>query len=294
LTASEKKLLATTLAVAGAATGVYFATRKKKFALPSFPSTFPLHFRTTPSIPTPGQWIPQVFQRKGLAMWDSVKSAFWNFTANFEGATTGHVGVPFMYQDTKRLITTGIGNNLDVGPGIHPSPTVTQAALILPWLKADGTSASQADIANEWLRIRNSNFNPANGGLQYGKIATLHLSDAAIQNLVADKLKNNEAILISRFPGYPTWPADAQLGLLSWAWGVGPSAVYPMFTAALNATPPKFAIAAVQSAMRNSRRDPINQQLFLNAADVIAKGADPTKLYFPGSVTTPSSPLGNV
>ena len=232
--------------------------------------------------------LPASVQRRVFAMWDSVKNAFWTFTAKLEGATSGHAGVPFMYQDVTRLITTGIGNLIDTRP---PSPTVTQVALSLPWKHTDGSLASPSDVAQEWLRIRNAPLNPANGGLQYGKIATLHLDDADIQNLAYGKLADFEKTLIRRFPSYPTWPADAQLGLISMAWGLGAGFNYPKFIAAVSKNPPDFVTAANESGMHdaygrpNVSRNAANRQLFLNAAAVQANGGDASVLHWSQGVS---------
>jgi hypothetical protein len=244
-------------------------------------------FKLGPLLPYLAPITSPAVQRRVFAMWDSVKNAFWNFTVNLEGATAGHVGVPFMYQDTKNLITTGIGNLLDTSG--KPSPTVTPAALRLPWLKADGSRASPNEIAAEWTRIRaRPDLAPLGGG-RYASVATLHLDDAAIQNLAYGTLKDFEATLMRFFPAYASWPADAQLGLLSMSWGLGPNFApgYPKFTAAANASPPNFAIAAEESSMKNARRDAVNAVLFSNAAQVVAQNSDPSVLHFPTNLSGP-------
>jgi hypothetical protein len=293
----------TVLAIAGAAAGIFVLVKANREeeklvrrVLPGLPKA-PPWWATAALVPgfapvAAPLWaathLPPSVQRRAFAMWDSVKNAFWDFTAKLEGATPGHVGVPFMYQDVTRLITTGIGNLIDTA---SPSPTVTQAALSLPWKRADGSLASPSDIAQEWLRIRNAPFNPANGGFQYGKIATLHLDDADIQNLGYSKLADFEKTLIRRFPNYPTWPADAQLGLISMAWGLGAGFNYPKFVAAVSKNPPDFVTAANESGMHdasgrpNVPRNAANRQLFLNAAAVQANGSDPSVLHWPQGVS---------
>jgi hypothetical protein len=54
----------------------------------------------------------------------------------------------------------------------------------------------------------------------------LELSDDAIDSLIIDRLTKNESFLKRQpwFQDFDTWPADAQLGLLSMAWAMGPAA----------------------------------------------------------------------
>lgn len=233
----------------------------------------------------------------------SVLAAFPSFTARFEGR------LPYMYTDVKGLVTTGIGNLIDP----------IAEALPLPWKNADGSAASQQQITDEWNRIKSAFPGVQSSG--DAKIATLHLDPGDIDNLVTSKSQQNEAILKSEFPGYDSWPADAQLAILSWAWAQGPgNSGWPALTQALNASPPDFLTAAgpagdpTNPAMRGQGwlndtgnpglrpRNLANKLLWSNAASVLANNLNPDALYYPnaaapgvpGTGGAPSSPVAAI
>jgi GH24 family phage-related lysozyme (muramidase) len=216
-------------------------------------------------------------------MHPSVRSAFQNFTQQFEGA------IPFMYLDVKGLVTTGIGNLIDpIG-----------AALDLPWRnKKTKAAASRAEIETEWKMVKGRTdleHTLARKGGTWDKITTLELSDESIATLVDGKLSSNEATLKKYFPDFDKWPADAQLGVLSMAWALGP---------AFPATWPKFKAAALaqdwNKAAANSHiseagnpgvapRNRADKVLFENAAVVQGDPDDYTSsvLYYPTIVLPP-------
>lgn len=209
---------------------------------------------------------------QGLA--SSVTNAFTDFTTQFEGYT------PYMYTDVKGLVTTGIGNLIDpIG-----------AALNLPWKHSgSGALATQQEIADAWNKVKAAW--PGVQSTASQSLTDLRLDKADIVKLVNGKMAQNHTTLVSRFPAYPTWPADAQLGLHSMAWAAGPAFSAPNFTAAVNQAKPDFVTAATQSAFNASGnpglvpRNNANKQLFLNAADAQAKGASYSTLFYPGIVT---------
>jgi GH24 family phage-related lysozyme (muramidase) len=204
-------------------------------------------------------------------MYSSVADAFWKFTADREGS------LDFMYADVKNLVTTGIGNLID--------PINT--ALNLPWRhRATGELASGPEIVSAWNTVKGRIDLNQKGGGYYRNVTDLYLDKEAIQELVRQRLNQNEAILRQGFPNYDSLPADAQLGILSMAWAAGPYFYksFPMFTKAVNSG--DYVTAAVQSHMKglNADRQIANRELFANAADVIAKGADFATLYWPNTV----------
>ncbi len=202
----------------------------------------------------------------------SVAAAFVDFTEKFEGS------VATMYLDVKGLVSVGIGNLIDpIG-----------AALDLPFVHADGTPASRSEIGAEWRKMKMHSGLSVQGWKAAAAIATLHLTPEGISTLVAGKLAANEAYLTQmkgRFPEFSTWPADAQLGVLSMAWACGPAFHFPMFEAACHAG--DWTAAAAQSHMEDSHnaglrpRNAADLVLFGNAAVVVAQGLDPEVLQYP-------------
>lgn len=164
-------------------------------------------------------------------MHQSVADAFFPFSTQLEGR------VPFMYLDVKSLVSTGIGNLLDADDpahiGSHPVPLAD--TFTAGWFDKDsGAVASTQEITDEWNHVKFSGT--ALRPLRPDKeaITRLRISDASIDTLVRGKLSSFETTLRGRAPFalLDSWPADAQLGLFSMAWGLGPLFHFPKFQAA--------------------------------------------------------------
>lgn len=187
-----------------------------------------------------------------------VRDNWRKFNESLEGL------VAWMYLDIKGLVTTGMGNLIDP----------IAAASSLPWRHADGTLASAADIATEWNNIKDNVALAHQGAEAARAVATLHLDDPDIDALILGKLDRDETILKSyaAFSDFDNWPADAQLGLLSMAWAMGPGfgPGFPHFSQACVGA--DFATAAVDCQMNTTgnpglvRRNAANRQAFLFAA----------------------------
>ncbi len=203
----------------------------------------------------------------------SVRAAFLKFTSQFEGT------VPFFYCDVLGLVTIARGSLVD--------PIST--ALDLPLMQSDGTRANRNEIAAAWRAVKSRQDLRAHGGMAYGGLTTLRLTPAAMDTLTYDKLDANEAQLIARFEGYAGWPADAQLGLLSMAWAMGPAFHFPKF--ALAVAQQDFATASVECQIGQPpvphERNAANALLFANAGHVVAYELDYDTLYYPMSPTVP-------
>lgn len=210
-------------------------------------------------------------------MFPSVQSAFRAFNTEFEGC------IPSMYLDIDGLVTVGVGNLVDP----------VELAQGLPFRFKNGSPATQADIAAEWRTLK-SDPELANRGYQACELITqLELSDDSISCLILERLTTNESFLKRQpwFQKFETWPADAQLGLLSMAWAMGPAGPgeFPLFRTACQK--PDFRAAAAECKMDETgnpgliRRNVANHTLFSNAAIVLA-GADQdsfrfSELYYP-------------
>jgi GH24 family phage-related lysozyme (muramidase) len=215
-------------------------------------------------------------------MYDSVRSSFNGFTKTFEGR------VAWMYLDIKGLVTTGVGNLIDP----------VNAALALPFVhKSDNTPATKDEIKSEWTTIKDNPDLAKKGYKACESITNLRLTDPSIDSLVDSKLTQNESGLKKSFPDWDTWPADAQLGVLSMAWAMGSgfSAKWPTFTAA--AKKGDWTTAAANCKIDTTgnpgvaKRNDADVLLFKNAAAEVAKGLDKSKLYYPNDANG-ASPSG--
>src|SRR5215471_6161625 len=194
-------------------------------------------------------------------MYPSVQATWRSLTTDIEGE------VPYMYLDTKGLVTIGIGNLIDPVSLAERLPFQFKTNNRLG--VAAGTPATQAQIAAEWDHIKN---NPNRirlmtlGHLLCAPETNLELSPAGLTAVFGDKTASNEAILARTFPEYITWPADAQLGLMSMAWALGPGfpATWPKFKAACLAQ--DFDVAAAQCVIPGTggiaKRNRLNVALF--------------------------------
>lgn len=235
-----------------------------------------------------------------------VRDSFFDFTAKREGFT------PFMYCDVLNLVTTGVGNLIDAGPNHGGSNTAERArlnnvvsasamapAMRLPWkFKAPGWTsknplaqgtASQTDIAAAWTATKRQNevvpdFSQR-GGFAYAGLTNLTLDMQGLKDLFARTLDSFDKTLGSRYPGYESWPADAQLAIMSMSWAMGPAFNFPQFKAAVDRL--DFNEAAKLSFFRGgggtesvrSGRNAENEKMFQTAAIVLKNGSDPDILH---------------
>lgn len=221
-------------------------------------------------------------------MFPAVQLYFPAFSAKFEGR------VPYMYLDIKGLVTVGVGNLVD--------PVASAQALPFRFknksgIAAPGSPATPDQIAAEWQTLKNDTSLATRGFTACDPITQLELSDDAIDSLILNRLAGNEGFMKRQqwFQGFDSWPADAQLGLLSMAWAMGPAGpgAFPNFRAACQRL--DFNGAAAQCRMNEAGnpglipRNNANVTLFSNAAIVLAgaaqAGLDRAKLYYPRALT---------
>lgn len=207
----------------------------------------------------------------------SVAKYFEYFSAGFEAR------VPVLYLDIKGLVTTGVGNLVD------PMPL----ALELPWMHRNTTldvPASQAEIINEWNRVKAATAHATGPTSYWLATARLQLNTQAIDDLVARKAAEFERGLsaYAEFKDFPEWPADAQLGILSMAWAMGDGgfATFPHFRAA--AAKGDFRGMAAQCYLDTTdnpglvSRNRANFELFTNASIIVrSKAFDYDKIVWP-------------
>lgn len=212
------------------------------------------------------------------------------FSVNLEGR------VATMYCDCLGLITTGVGNLIN---------TITQAKA-LPWLLADGTKADMADVAADWNKLHDgAQYYAKRAWHVYAKTMRCHLSEEAIDDLCKRQLAANEAIIRKRFPAYDSFPADAQLAIMSMAWAVGAgfASKFPHLAACIDRQDWEGCVASCKIREGHPHtgdwnpgvvpRNAKNRFCFHNAALVATEGSDPDVLHWPnvaafsGSIAEP-------
>lgn len=207
-------------------------------------------------------------------MRDAVRNAFVGFTVPMEGS------VPFMYLDVRGLVTCAIG--LLVEP--------VYVALALPWRRQDGSAATQSDIVQDWSDVKASQDMRLRGGWAFRNVAKLRLDEAGIQSATMATLHRMESHLMSRFPKWDEWPADAQLATLSMSWACGPAFNFPNLVASLQQQ--DWFGASTQCHIRDTDnpgvkpRNAANTILYQNAAVVAHDGLDLDVLQWPRDLWT--------
>lgn len=220
-------------------------------------------------------------------MRSSVRDYWLEFNRPLEGR------VNYMYLDSKGYVTTGLGNKIDATAAPLAAPTEAERdashtiARQLAWSAVDDRTATDDEVDAEWDVVKSKMELADRGGGAFGPpLTSLHLSEQEIDRMVFDKLDEMEAYLQARaeFGDFANWPADAQLGVLSMAWAMGPAFRFPRFQSFVAsgdwnaaATECRFRPNVGTIVMRNDR----DQQLFRNAAQVVAGNLDPDVLVFP-------------
>ncbi len=221
-------------------------------------------------------------------MLPSVQSSFRAFNTRFEGF------IPYMYLDIKGLVTVAVGNLVDPVELAQALPFQFKQG---PGIAAPGSPATPDQIAAEWQTLKNDPSLATKGYTACRPITQLELSDDSVDSLILDRLTRNESFLKGQpsFQEFDSWPADAQLGLLSMAWAMGPAGPgqFPHFSAACQRL--DFNAAAAQCKMNEAGnpglvpRNQANFTLFSNAAIVIAAkapgGLQRSNLYYPRTLT---------
>ena len=213
-------------------------------------------------------------------MWPSVQAAWVPINSKWEGVTY------WLYADSLGWITTGMGNKVD---------PLSDALAVQGWT-INGAPAGASDITAAWNTV-NATVTapkgqvqpglPAKGGFAYQSLTSLRLTPAAVSTLVSKTLASFETYLKPHFPGWAKMPADAQFCILSMAWAMGPgfASQFTQFDAAINRGDYLGAVPlAVFKGNGVQTRIAANQQMLRNAAAVVANGADPSALYYPGQV----------
>lgn len=219
-------------------------------------------------------------------MRQSVRDIWLEFNEPLEARTF------WMYLDIRGFVTTAIGLLIDATKTPLQEPTDAERAAShqlaerLAWQLPDGSPAGPEQIDEEWDNVKAMMDLAPQGGGTFKSRTSLRIDDDEVDRVVFEKLDEMESVLIGRepFAGFEAFPADAQLGLLSMSWGMGPNFRFPKFQTfvadgdwAGAATECRFNPDVGTIKIRNDH----NQQLFRNAAAVIADESDPDVLVWP-------------
>lgn len=184
-------------------------------------------------------------------------------------------------------------NHLYLCVALHPTTAIgaimrpVALALAVPWLREDGSRATEDEIRAEWERVEAAKHLATKGARAFKPLCKLHLSEATIDRITSERLGGNAAALLRAFPDFAAWPAAAQLAAISmcWALGIGKLlAEFPKCCAALRRG--DFAGAAAECKIIEKgnagviERNRANRCLFLAAAHQRATDADPSVLLW--------------
>lgn len=212
------------------------------------------------------------------------------FSAPLEGR------VPGMYCDVLGLITCAVGNLIDTRTaGTYPNALVES----IHWTLADGSRAPLDVVRADWWKLKQNAGHYAKMHWKYALAATrCRLTDDEIDRIVKERLAVNEAAMRKRFADWDTFPADAQLVVMSMCWAVGTGwpEKFPRFAALVKAQ--DWERAAAFDDPKNPKgnwpgkiretgnpgvapRNVKNRFCLLNAATVKAAGLDASVLHWP-------------
>lgn len=213
---------------------------------------------------------------------------FPTFSGRLEGV------VPWLYADIYNWITVGIGNLVDP----------LEYALSLPFVEADGSAATRERITQQWRAVKSDPAAARLGHRYAEKLTSIRLTPDGIASVVVAKLRQNEQVLVRRFPELVDWPTDAQLATHSMSWACGPGFRFPALEQALLAR--DFTAAARHCHINTDGPDKIpntaddnwgvkprnvaNKRMYRNAARVQLEKLDPDALFYPHAIGLEEAP----
>jgi hypothetical protein len=174
----------------------------------------------------------------------------YDFQLPFEGGA-----VPWMYLDVKGYVTVSVGCLVDpLPPGLR-------------FVKQGGELADDDEVRSEWSRVKSMQVYKLRGGGFFKDRTSLRMPAEDMIRLVYKRLRNNDAVLCSRFKGFAGLPQEAQTAVHSMAWAMGPWFRFPKFEAGLNAR--DYATCAAECRISEAGnpgvkpRNEANKALFL-------------------------------
>jgi len=221
-----------------------------------------------------------------------VKAEGEAFFPTFSGRLEGVV--PWLYLDILGLVTVAIGNLVDP----------LEYALSLPFVERDGSSATRERITQQWFAVKRDQKAGRLGHRYAEGLTSIRLTPEGIASVVVAKLRQNEQILVKRFPDFGDWPTDAQLATHSMSWACGPGFRFPALEDALRSR--DFTAAARHCHINTDGPDRIpntaddnwgvkprnvaNKTMYRNAARVQLEKLDPDALFYPHAIGLEEAP----
>lgn len=220
-----------------------------------------------------------------LGVHAAVRPVLRRFLAEFEG------NLNYMYADSKRLITTGIGNLINSIP----------AAQALHWTLGENSSqgANLQQVSDAWNEVsaHRNDVIPQNMPRwgYFRQFTSIRLPPWEIERLFNSEVDRFARELTAIFPSFGDYPADAQLGMLVHAWALGTGTLntrWPSYTDACQNRDWEVASRECIWAQLRQNRDHAQrrraalERMFQNAANVEEwnRGGyshDPTLVWFP-------------
>jgi GH24 family phage-related lysozyme (muramidase) len=153
--------------------------------------------------------------------------------------TLFETSVPWMYLDTRGLVTVGVGNMLS-------NLTDAQA---LAFLHPSGLPAPPEAIGQDFARVRSL---PAGQSCHTYRCPTsLTLPDETISALLTAATTANDTALRTRIPDYDALPNPAKLALLDMAYNLGTPRLFREYPLLLAAVEGQHWLVASQQCHRN-------------------------------------------
>ncbi|GAB2631505.1 hypothetical protein [Nocardia goodfellowii] len=140
----------------------------------------------------------------------------------------------------------------------------------------------KASVREVWPAFNAPLRAPWTGAPDPDETAAVFRQLAELETLLRGRMvRHHSGSVIMPFAAFNSWPADAQLGLLSMGWAMGPKFHFPRFQDAA-CTRDWLRCAATcrinPESGRMPRRNDRNQQLFRNAFRVESENLDPEAL----------------
>jgi GH24 family phage-related lysozyme (muramidase) len=175
--------------------------------------------------------------------------------------------VPWMYLDTRGLVTVGVGEML---------PNAAQAET-LAFVDSDGQPSTPEAIAADYGRVMS--LIPSKVAAFYRSPTSPILPHGAIDTLLMNHLAFFDTQLNTRFPAYPSFPDAAKLGLLDMIYNLGVTGLFRNFPKFMQCVQNQDWVGAAAQCHRNGpslTRNEWTRQQFLAAA--IPQPQPPTSL----------------
>lgn len=165
--------------------------------------------------------------------------------------------IPWMYLDTRGLVTVGVGEML----------AAVSAAQALPFIDGTGNPVTADLILAEYNRVTALPMGQA--AATYRAQGSPTLAAASISDLLMTRVQGFDQQLSTRFGNYAAFPDPAKLGLLDMIYNLGPRGLfagYPTFMGYVNNENWAGAAGECYRNGPNADRNNWTRQQFLAAA----------------------------